>query len=76
MVQSHPFYLINTTFALIPTRALHNRRLAFRDIYGQLINSVQYTFPFHGRVYRQYRLPDPRDTQSSYEVKGQMVPYV
>ena len=41
--------------SLLPSQlcVLAHRRLAFRDIYGQSINSVHYTFPFHGRVYRQ-----------------------
>ena len=40
--------------SLLPSQlcVLAHRRLAFRDIYGQSINSVRYTFPFHGRVYR------------------------
>ena len=33
---------------------LRDRRLAFRDIYGQSINRVQHIFPLHGRVYRQF----------------------
>ena len=33
-----------------------NRGLAFRDIHGQSINSVHYTFPFDGRVDRQFIL--------------------
>ena len=33
---------------------LRHRRLALRDIYGQSINSVHYTFPFQWGVYRQY----------------------
>ena len=35
---------------------LCHRRLVFRDIYGQSINSVCYTFPSHGQVYRQYKI--------------------
>ena len=35
---------------------LCHRRLAFREIYGQSMNSVHYIFPFHGRVYRQKQM--------------------
>ena len=47
------YSLINTFSILPPLCVLRHRRLALRDIYGQSINSVQNTFPFHGRVYRQ-----------------------
>ena len=44
--------LNHTSFTFIPTCISAHRRPAFRDIYGQSINSVHFTFPFHGRVYR------------------------
>lgn len=43
--------LTHTSFTFIATCVLARRRLAFRNICGQSINSVQYTFPFHGLVY-------------------------
>ena len=48
----HPYIF----HAFIPTHALRHRRLAFRNTYGQSIDSVQCTFPFHGQVDRQHEL--------------------
>ena len=50
-----PTLLNLTSFTFIPTCVFAHRRLEFGDIYGQSINSVQYTFPFHGRVYQPYQ---------------------
>ena len=44
--------LINATSLLSQLVPLRDRKLAFRDIYGQSVNSVHYNSPFHGRVYR------------------------
>ena len=47
--------LDHASFTFIPTRIFAHRRLTFCNIYEQSINSVQFTFLFHGRVYRQFR---------------------
>ena len=48
-------FILFDPFDLPPSHPvpLRDRRLAFGDTHGHSINSVRYTIPFHGRVYRQ-----------------------